>query len=86
VPKCQVLSNLHGVTTQKMVLFNKYTHHKSVLILNTNSYFTITKKNTISCDVMPYGSLRTDVSEECIAFIRVTRIGKLGTTLAVTSD
>jgi hypothetical protein len=31
--------------------------------------------------------VRTDVSEELGAFfIRVTRIGKLGTTLAVTSD
>jgi hypothetical protein len=30
---------------------------------------------------------RTDVSEECIAsVIRVTRIGELGTTLAVTSN
>jgi hypothetical protein len=31
--------------------------------------------------------IRTEVSEECIAFIvRVTRISELGTTLAVTSD
>jgi hypothetical protein len=30
--------------------------------------------------------VRTDVSEElCASFIRVTRIGELGTTLAVTS-
>jgi hypothetical protein len=31
--------------------------------------------------------VRTDVSEECIAtIIKVTRIGKVGTTLAVTSN
>jgi hypothetical protein len=31
--------------------------------------------------------LRTDVSEEhIVAFIRVTRIGEIGTTLAVTSN
>jgi hypothetical protein len=31
--------------------------------------------------------VRTDVSEElCASFIRVTRIGELGTTLAVTSN
>jgi hypothetical protein len=31
--------------------------------------------------------VRTDVSEKlCASFIRVTRIGKLGTTLAVTSN
>jgi hypothetical protein len=36
----------------------------------------------LECD-----SLRTDVSEELSAsFIRVTRIGELGTTLAVTSN
>jgi hypothetical protein len=31
--------------------------------------------------------VRTDVSEElCVSFIKVTRIGELGTTLAVTSN
>jgi hypothetical protein len=31
--------------------------------------------------------VRTDISEECItSIIRVTRIGKLGTTLAVNSN
>jgi hypothetical protein len=35
----------------------------------------------------PVALLRTDVSEELSAsFIRVTRIGELGTTLAVTSN
>jgi hypothetical protein len=44
-------------------------------------------KNGVFCDVMPCGSLRTDVSEELSAsIIRVTRIGELGTTLAVTSN
>jgi hypothetical protein len=30
--------------------------------------------------------VRTDVSDELSAFIRVTRMGELGTTLAVTSN
>jgi hypothetical protein len=44
-------------------------------------------KNVVSWDGTPRGSLRTDVSEELNAlFIRVTRIGQLGTTLVVTSN
>jgi hypothetical protein len=44
-------------------------------------------KNAAFCDVTPYGSLRTNVSEERIAsIIRVTRISELGTTSAVTGD
>jgi hypothetical protein len=44
-------------------------------------------KNGVFCDVMLCGSLRTDVSEELSAsFIGVTRIGELGTTIAVTSN
>jgi hypothetical protein len=45
-------------------------------------------KNAIFLDVTPCGFLiRTDVSDECIASVtRVTRIGELGTTLAVTSN
>jgi hypothetical protein len=47
----------------------------------------VTKKNGVFWDVTPCGSCKTDVSEELIAsFIRVTRIGELGTTLAVTSN
>jgi hypothetical protein len=35
----------------------------------------------------PVALVRTDVSEECSAsFIRVTRVGVLGTTLAVSSN
>jgi hypothetical protein len=34
----------------------------------------------------PVALVRTDVSEEFITSIRVTRIGELGTTLAVTSN
>jgi hypothetical protein len=41
-----------------------------------------TMKNGVFWDVTPCGSLRTDVSEELSAsFIRVTRIGELGTML-----
>jgi hypothetical protein len=40
-------------------------------------------KNDVFWDITPCGSLRTDVSEELGAsFIRVIRIGELGTTLA----
>jgi hypothetical protein len=40
-------------------------------------------KNGVFWDVTPCGSLRTGVLEELSASIRVTRIGELGTTLAV---
>jgi hypothetical protein len=44
-------------------------------------------KNAVFCDVTPCGFARTDVSEESSAFtIRMTRIGELGTTLAVTGN
>jgi hypothetical protein len=44
-------------------------------------------KNPVFWDVTPCGSYRTDVSEEYIAsVIRMTRFGKLGTTLAVTNN
>jgi hypothetical protein len=44
-------------------------------------------KNGVFCDVTPRGSCRTDVSEELsTVFTRVTRIGELRTTLAVTSN
>jgi hypothetical protein len=44
-------------------------------------------KNGAFWNVTSCGSVRTDDSEELRAsFIRVTRIGELGTTLAVTSN
>jgi hypothetical protein len=44
-------------------------------------------KNGVFWDVTPCGSCKTDVSEELSAsFIKVTRIGELGTTLALTTD
>jgi hypothetical protein len=44
-------------------------------------------KNGVFWDVTPRGSCKNDVSEELSAsFMRVTRIGKLRTTLAVTSN
>jgi hypothetical protein len=44
-------------------------------------------KNGVFWDVTPCGFVRTDVSEELSAsFIRATRIGELGTTLAFTSN
>jgi hypothetical protein len=47
----------------------------------------MTMKNGVFWDVTPCGSCKDRVSEELSAsFIRVTRIGELGTTLAVTSN
>jgi hypothetical protein len=44
-------------------------------------------KNGVFWDVTPCGSCKNGVSEELSSsFIRVTRIGELGTTLAVTSN
>jgi hypothetical protein len=44
-------------------------------------------KNGVFWDVTPYGSCKNRRFEELSAsFIRVTRIGELGTTLAVTSN
>jgi hypothetical protein len=44
-------------------------------------------KNGVFWNVTQCGFVRTDVSEELSAsFISVTRIGELGTTLAVTSN
>jgi hypothetical protein len=46
-----------------------------------------TMKTGVFWDVTKCGLVRTDVSAELSAsFIRVTRIGELGTTLAVTSN
>jgi hypothetical protein len=47
----------------------------------------MTMKNGVFWDVTPVVIVRADVSDELSAsFIRVTRIGELGTTLAVTSN
>jgi hypothetical protein len=50
-------------------------------------FTAVTMKNGVFWDVTPRGSCKNRVSEELSAsFIRVTRIGELGTTLAVTSN
>jgi hypothetical protein len=47
----------------------------------------VTMKNGVLWDVCHVALVRTDVSEELSApFIRLTRIGELGTTLAVASN
>jgi hypothetical protein len=47
----------------------------------------MTMKNAVFWDVTPRALVRTNVSEELSAsIIRVTRIGELGTTLAVTNN
>jgi hypothetical protein len=50
-------------------------------------FTVVTMKNGVFWDVTPCGSCKNYVSEEPSAsFIRVTRIGELGTTLAATSN
>jgi hypothetical protein len=50
-------------------------------------FTAVTMKNSVFWDVTPWGHLRVDVLEEPnVSIIRVTRIGELGTTLAVTSQ
>jgi hypothetical protein len=50
-------------------------------------FMAVTMKNGVFWDVMPVALVRTDVFAEISAsIIRVTRIGELGTTLAVTSN
>jgi hypothetical protein len=47
----------------------------------------VTMKNAVFRDVMPLALVRTDVLEELSAsIIRVTRIGELGISLAITSN
>jgi hypothetical protein len=50
-------------------------------------FAAVTMKNGVFWDLRRVALVRTDASEELSAsFIRVTRIGELGTTLAVTSN
>jgi hypothetical protein len=61
--------------------------HDSQSFVRFDAFMAVTMKNAVFWDVMPFGLVRTDVSEELSAsFIRVTRMGELGTTLAVTSN
>jgi hypothetical protein len=47
----------------------------------------VTMNNGVFWDVTPCGFLTTDVSEECTAsIIRVTGIGEIRTTIAVTTN
>jgi hypothetical protein len=49
-------------------------------------FAAVTMKKGVFGDVTPCSSCKTDVSEDCIiSIIRVTRIGELGTKIAVTS-
>jgi hypothetical protein len=58
-----------------------------VCIVRFEVFTAVIMNNAVSWDAMPCGSCKTDVSEERIASnIRVTIIGELGTTLAVTSS
>jgi hypothetical protein len=50
-------------------------------------FTAVTMKNVVFWDVTPCGYFKKDLSEERIApIIRVTRIGVLGTALAVTNN
>jgi hypothetical protein len=56
-------------------------------MLRFEVFTAVIMKHVVFWDVTPCGFVRTDVSEELIAsIIRVTGIGELGTTLAVTSN
>jgi hypothetical protein len=74
-------------TTSEMRIYNYF--HLNVLILNSIQLQNIIeveecRSSGMLCHV---ALVTTDVSEELRAyFIRVTRIGELGTTLAVTSN
>jgi hypothetical protein len=60
---------------------------KYIYYVRFEVFTAVTKKNDVFWDVMPCGFVITDVSEElCASFIRVTRTGEVGTTLAVTSN
>jgi hypothetical protein len=55
--------------------------------LGSEVLMAVTANNTVFCEVASFGCCKTGVSEERIAsIIYLTRIGELGTTLAVTSD
>jgi hypothetical protein len=58
-----------------------------IFFISSKVFTAATMKNGVFWEVAPCGSCKNDVSEEPGAsFIRVTRIGALGTTLAVTSN
>jgi hypothetical protein len=54
--------------------------------MNTAIGVAVTVKNVVFWNVTPCGCFKNRVSEECIACTRVTKIGELGTTLAVTGN
>jgi hypothetical protein len=62
--------------------FCSVSYAQNVIHIGRFEVFTaVTMKNGIFRDGMPRGSCKNDVSEELSAsFIRVTRIGELGTT------
>jgi hypothetical protein len=65
-----------------------YMSHRNICYLVRFEVFTaVTMKNGVFWDVTPCGSCKNRVSDEHSAsFIRVTRIGELGTTQAATSN
>jgi hypothetical protein len=59
-------------------------HRKHITYVRFEVFTAVTMKNGVFWDVTPCDHVRTDVSEKHNAyFISVTRIGELGTTLAV---
>jgi hypothetical protein len=60
---------------------------KCIINVRFEVFTTVTMKNGVFWDVTPCALVRTDILEERSAsFIRMTRIGELGTTLTVTSN
>jgi hypothetical protein len=59
--------------------------HRLTAYIRFEVFTAVTMKNGVLWDVSRVALLRIDISEELIPFMRVARIGELGTTLAVTS-
>jgi hypothetical protein len=67
------MDNIQNINNSEYVRFEVFT--------------AVTMKNCVCGTLRCVTLVRTDVSEELtVSFIRVTRIGKLGATLAVTSN
>jgi hypothetical protein len=82
-PPVQLSSNIY----QQTFKFNQLFSSKNCFCsLNSELFFNNEDRSLLVCDAV-WLLLRTDISEECSAsIIKVTRIGKIGTTLAVTSN
>jgi hypothetical protein len=67
------------------IIFYLYCQLKKNIYIRFKVFTAVAMKNVVFGMLRRVALVRTDVSEEP-SFIRVTRIGELGTTLAVTSN